>query len=258
VHLLKGLCLRDLREWAAARAALERAVRLAPGMTAPREVLADVHAQVGDTGRALDQLEALAALDPTNAHRFVALGLAHARARRYDAAVLTLTRAVERFPQAPEIYGALGHVWLEAAEARGDEALLHHALSALNTAAGYADATSEVFTDLGRAYRLTGDLGAAEHAWVRATTRVPVEPNAYLQLASVVRRDRPEAARDALERYAALVKGRRPLSNVATEIASVSLRLGEPDVALAWIDRAREEAGETPLLASLRRRALAR
>ena len=47
------------------------------------------------------------------ADRLVAVGLAQARAGRDDAAVITLSRAVERFPDAPQVYAALGHVWLD-------------------------------------------------------------------------------------------------------------------------------------------------
>ena len=90
VHLLKGLCLRDEGRLAAARLSLEAATRLAPGLVAPREALAEVYQSLGEQPRAIDQLEALAALDPTNHQRLVALGLAHGRARRFEAAVLAL------------------------------------------------------------------------------------------------------------------------------------------------------------------------
>ena len=254
-HLLLGLCFRDAGEWKRARPVLERAIRLAPGLTTPREALADVYTALGETARAIDQLEALAALDPGSPDRFVALGIAHARARRHEAAVLTLSRAVERFPDEPNVYGQLGRVWLDAADLRQDEISLKKALEALATAAGQPGVTSATLTDLGRAWMRAGDREAAARALRDATARSPIDPDSYRLLALVVGRDRALEARNALLRYAALVGDGRPLASVAADIASYSLRLGEPHLALTWIDRAADESGDTPALASLRRRA---
>jgi tetratricopeptide (TPR) repeat protein len=256
-HLLLGLAFRDASDWKRARPALERAIRLAPGLTTPREALADVYTALGDSARAIDQLEALAALDPARPDRFVALGIAHARARRHEAAVLTLSRALERFPDEPNVYGELGRVWLDAAELRDDEISLKKALEALTTAAGQPGVTSETLTILGRAWIRAGDREAAARALREATVRMPVDPEAYRLLASVVGRDRVSEARDALLRYAALLGDGKPVAPVAAEIAAYSLRLGEPHVALAWIERAIDESGDTAALASLRQRARA-
>jgi hypothetical protein len=62
--------------------------------------------------------------------------LAQARAGRDDAAVITLGRAVERFPDAPHVYAALGHVWLTEAQRRDDRVALNKAIGALQHAAG--------------------------------------------------------------------------------------------------------------------------
>jgi tetratricopeptide (TPR) repeat protein len=255
--LVLGLALRDDGQSAKARTALERAARLAPALPAPREALADLYAAIGEHTRAIDQLEALAALDPTTPARFVALGRAHARARRHEAAVLALSRAVERFPDDPHVYGALGRVWLDVAEIRDDPISLRKALEALTTAASHAEATSTTLTDLGRAWMIAGDSSAAERAFRDATSRRPVEADAYLRLARVVGPTRTQEARDALVRYAALVGDAKPLASVATDIAAYSVRIGEPQFALKWIDRAVEESGETPLLARLRSQAAA-
>ena len=55
----------------------------------------------------------LAGLDRDHVERQVAVGLAHARAGHWDLAVLTLGSALERSPNEPLIYRALGQVWLE-------------------------------------------------------------------------------------------------------------------------------------------------
>ena len=256
-HFVLGLCFRQQGEVTRARGTLETAARLAPALSGPREALADLYAEAGDSSRAIDQLEALAALDPAAANRVVALGVAHARARRHEAAVVTLSRAVERFPDNPHVYGALGRVWLDVSEARNDDVSLKKALEALTTAATHSDVTSETLSDLGRALMMTGDDDGAERAFRQATERLPVHADAFVQLATVsARGNRFQEARLALLRYAALIGDSKPVAPVATQIATYSLRLGDAQTATTWIDKAVDEAGETPALAALRARAV--
>jgi tetratricopeptide (TPR) repeat protein len=255
-HLLLGLCQRDLGQGPQARTSLETATALAPALTEPREALASLYAAAGDMGRAIDQLAALAALDADRPDRFVALGLAHLRARRNEAAVLTLTRAVERFPTAPGVYAALGRVWLETAQSRDDADALNKAIEALSTAASHADASGDALSDLGHAWLLAGNTTAAERVLIQAVSRLPVAPHAHRTLAGLAARaGRIQDARDGLIRYATLVGDTASLESTATEIASYSLRLGEPAVALHWIARAVDDAGNTATLTAMRRRA---
>jgi tetratricopeptide (TPR) repeat protein len=249
-HYVLGLVRRDLNQLPAARQALEEAARLAPaGLTAPREALAEVYFLEGDRAKAITQLEALAALDPSRADRFVAVGLAQARAGREDAAVVTLGAAVERFPDAPQVFAALGHVWLTAFERRGDRVALNKAVEALAKAASRADASGSTYAELGRAWLLAGNARAAEPALREAVARLPVAPEAYLHLADVTARDgRYQEARDALLKYATLVGDEKPLASVATRIADYSLRLDEPALAVRWFDRAIAESGPTAAL----------
>ena len=249
-HYVLGLVQRDLDQGPAARKSLEEATRRSPaGQTSAREALAEVYLQEGDFSKAINQLEALAALEPGRPDRMVALGLAQARAGRHDAAVLTLGRAVERFPDAPQVYAALGHVWLTDAERRGDRVALNKALQALKQAAGRADATSETLTELGRASMLAGDRQAAERALRQAVAMLPLTPGAYLQLAGLAGRDgRIQEARDALLKYATLVGDEKPIATVATQIADYSVRLGEPALAVRWLERAIDEAGPSAAL----------
>ena len=249
-HYVLGLVERDQHQLPAARASLEQSVRLSPpGQTASREALAEVYGLEGDYTKSINQLEALAALEPSRADRLVAVGLAQARAGRAEAAVTTLSRAVERFPEAPQAYAALGHVWLMTAQTRGDRVALNKAVEALQHAAGRSDATSDTFAELGRAWLLAGDRRAAERALRQAVARLPVPPDAYLQLANVTAGDgRIQDARDALVKYATLVGDAQPLADVATRIADFSVRLGEPALAVRWFDRAVDEAGPSPVL----------
>ena len=249
-HYVMGLLQRDLNQLPAARKSLEEAARRSPAsQTAAREALADVYLLDGDHGRAINQLEALAALEPTRADRVVAVGLAQARAGRDDSALTTLSRAVEKFPEAPQVYAAIGHVWLTEAQRRGDRVALNKAVEALQQAASRADTAGDTYAELGRAWLMAGDRQAAERALRQAVARLPVSPEAYLLLAEVTSRDgRIQDARDALLRYATLIGDEKPLAAVATRIADYSVRLGEPALAVRWLDRAIDEAGPSASL----------
>ena len=249
-YYVLGLIQRDLDQLPAARKSLEEAAKRSPGsQTAAREALAEVYALEGEHTRAITELEALAALDPSRAERAVALGLAQARGGREDAAVVTLSRAVERFPDATPVYAALGHVWLTTAQRRGDRVALNKALEALAQAANHADASSETFAELGRAWMLAGDPRAAERALRQSVAKLPVPAEAYLQLADVTARDgRIQDARDALLKYAMLVGDDKPITPVAVRIGDYSVRLGDPSLAVRWFDRAIDEGGANSAL----------
>jgi tetratricopeptide (TPR) repeat protein len=202
-HYLRGICLRDRGRLKEAVAAFDRTLSISPGFIAAREELADVYAALGKTADHLEQLQLIAGLDRTHVERQVAVGLAHARAGRGELAVLTLGNALERTPDEPSIYGALGRVWLDMADVRPDA--LSKALDAIERVALTPSATSEVLTLYGRALIKADRPADAERALQQATERFPVDPQAFLLLAGVANaRSRPEAARDALLAYQAL------------------------------------------------------
>jgi tetratricopeptide (TPR) repeat protein len=255
-RFLRGLCLRDLGQPQEARRTLETVVADMPGATGPREALAEVYLTLGDHQRAGDMLEALSALDPSRPEPLVTAGLAYAASGRDIQAAQVLTRAIERFPDSPRGYAALGHVWLSVAERRGDSVALAKAVEALSEAAEHATNSSAALSDLGHALSLSGDVAGAERVLRRAVTRLPVANDAFLRLAAVTERQgRLPEARDALLQYVALVGDREPLTAIATRIAELSLRIGEPLLAARWIDRAIDEGGPTPALLALRHRA---
>ncbi len=249
-YYVLGLVQRDLDQLPAARKSLEEAARRSPAsQTSAREALAEVHALAGDHTRAINQLEALAALDPSRPERMVAIGLAQARAGRDDSAIMTLGRAAERFPDATQVYAALGHVWLTAAERRDDRVALSKAVEALRQAATRPDPTSDTMTALGRALLLSGDARGAERAFRQAVSQLPVPPEAFLQLANLAARDgRIQASRDALLSYATLVGDDKPVVTIATRIGDYSMELGEPALAVRWFDRAMSESGPSAAL----------
>src|SRR6185312_13185135 len=172
---------------------------------AAREELARVFEDMGRYQDAIDQLEALAALEPTRPERLVNVGLAYARIGRRDTAVLTLGRAAERHPDAAVVYTALGRIWLTSAEAQNDPVALRKAIEALQPAAAQADAMSETRTLYGRALALSGNMVAAERMLLQAVAMMPVDPSAYRYLAEVARRLGHQAvAKDAAAKYAVL------------------------------------------------------
>ena len=188
-HYLLGLCLREQERFEAARQVLLHTVELSPGFLQAREVLATVHATLGERREELQQLDALAALDRTHPERHVARGLAYARSGETEMAVLALGRAAEDHPDQPQVYAALGRVWLEIAETRADRSALRKALEALQ-AVPNATASSEALTLLGRALILDGETEGARVALAGAITRFPVVPSAFLHLAWLEESDR--------------------------------------------------------------------
>ena len=112
-HYLLAMCLRDRKRDAEAVKSLTRALQINPAFGAAREELADLDPHAGQDARGIEQLEALAALEPARPQRMVNVGLAYARLGRTDAAITTLGRAAERYPEADAVYIALGRVWLD-------------------------------------------------------------------------------------------------------------------------------------------------
>lgn len=236
-HYLMGMCLRDKGRHAEALSAIERAVALEPGLIPAREELADLYATADRRGDQLEQLQVLAALDRDRVARQLAVAMAHARSGHWDSAVLTLGNALERNPSDPEIYRALGQVWLE--RPRDDAAFLGKARDALQRAASSPDATSQALTLYGRALLEAADFEGAERAFEQATTRYPIDPPAFLlHAAAAERQGHFEAARTSLIRYGGLTASDADFVSRAARIASLSLRLDDAQAAVMWYERA--------------------
>jgi tetratricopeptide (TPR) repeat protein len=203
-HYLLGLSLRETDRQQSLRA-LRRALEVNPTFAAAREELARVYEQMGRWQDAIDELEALAALEPSRPERLVNVGLAYARIGRRDTAVLTLGRAADRHPEATVVFTALGRIWLTTAEAQKDPIALGKAIEALQPAAAQADAVSETRALYGRALALSGNMVAAERMLLQAVAMTPVDPSAYRYLAEVAQRlGHAAVARDAAAKYAIL------------------------------------------------------
>jgi len=249
-YYLLGLCQRDAQHPDLARAALERSIELQPALLHAREELADLYGALGRTDSRLTQLLALSALDP-GASREVTLGLAYARAGHAENAVLTLGRAAERYPDHAYAYVALGRVWLEIAQARGDRIALKKAIEALEGAVG-SDDSSDALTLFGRALLMTSDEETAERMLQDATQKQPAEPLAFYYLSEAAERlGHYDVARQALLDYEVL-RGEEAdahrRSAYAARLGDLSLKLNEPAAAAVHFLRA-AEGGDAALLA---------
>jgi tetratricopeptide (TPR) repeat protein len=237
-HYVLGLSLKDRGQLSEARAAFDRAVAISPALIPARDELADLYRAQGDTRNEREQLEALAALDPARPERLIAVGLAYSHAGDSDSAVTALGRAVERFHDYPGVYAALGQVWLDAAEERGDKAALRKALEALEPVANQSSASSEILGLYGRALALNGQNDLAEQTFKEASLRFPTDPAMLPQYASVAERlGHLDAARQALVRYTVLIDQDRNQGAHAEHIADLSLVLNDPISAVSWYEK---------------------
>ena len=250
-YYLLGVCLREKGRTGDALRAIERAVALEPGMIPARDELVDLYGALDRRADQLEQLQVLAGLDRDHVARQVAVGMAHARSGHWDLAVLTLGSALERNPNEPEIYRAIGQAWLE--RPRDDPAFLSKAREALERVASSPAATSESLTLYGRALLQAGDIEEAERAFLQATTRYPVDPQAYLLYASTAeRQNHLDGARTALVQYGSVAGSDADFVSRANRIALLSIRVNDPQTAVVWLGRATAASpNDLRLLASL-------
>jgi tetratricopeptide (TPR) repeat protein len=239
-HYLLGLCLSDLDRHLEAIQALERAVALQPAMAPPREKLADLYAGQGRHQEQVQQLEALAVLDPARVERHIALGLGYANGNHSDMAVMALGRAAERLPNQPDVYLALGRVWLETAQQRRDPSALRKALEALEPIATRPSASGDAMALYGRALLLAGRPQRAEQVLRQASSRLPVDPQTFLDLADAAQRlNHLDLAREALVQCHALMPDDdRGRTGRIVLIGDLSMRLNDVDSAVRWYERA--------------------
>ena len=203
-YYLLGICERDTRRPDDAAASFRRALVVNPTFAPAREELAALESGRGRRREGLEQLEALAALQPS-AERLVDVADAYARAGRVDSAAATLARGAERYPSSPVVYESLARFWLDAAEAQRDQVATRNASMAIDGVAERDPQSSELPLLRGRIQLLTGDAPGAERSLQAATTTLPVNPAAFRYLADAAARlGHRDVARLAQARYAAL------------------------------------------------------
>jgi tetratricopeptide (TPR) repeat protein len=252
-HYVLGLCFKERGELTKARAAFERAITVSAAFVQAREELAALHRLQRRTRDEIEQLDAIHALDPNKPERLIALGRAHLRAGQRELAVMTLGRAAERFKDYPGVYAALGQVWLEAAEERGDPSDVRKALEALAPVATQPTSSSETLGMYGRALMLANRAAEAEAAFRQASERLPTDPHVLPHFAAVAQRlGNLEEARQALLKYSVLVGEDRYDAMYAARIADLSMQLDDPVSAADWYQRSDAlRAGDASLLARM-------
>lgn len=236
---LLGLCLRDAHRMSEAQREFEHAVALSPGLSGARDELADTYQAQGKRADELDQLQVLAGLDSAHIGRQVAFALAQARGGRLESAVATLGAAIDRAPDDPQVYEALGRVWLQNAEAHDDRLALKKALEALDRIGTDPRSSSNGLTLYGRALLRDGQTARAEQVLQQATTRFPLDSSSFGYYANAAERlNHLDAARQALVDYDALVGDDAQMLPRAMRIAALSIRLDDPASAVRWLRKA--------------------
>lgn len=222
-HYLLGLVYRDTRDLDAARAALERAVKIAPTLTPAIEELADLYRAQGRPVDEMRQLEALASAD-AHVDRTVAIALAQARRAQYNAALGTLSIASARAPNDPIVQLAIARIYLLRADRTLDPAAITRALQVLEKALGGTAPRSEGLALYGRALYLSGEYAHAERILREAIATSPVDREAFAYLADAAEKlSHFVDARDALVDFDAL-EGDTATAEVRTARAR---RIGE-------------------------------
>jgi tetratricopeptide (TPR) repeat protein len=239
-YYLSAMCLRDKGKLADAVEPLQQALQRVPAMVPAREELADLLGALNRHREQIEQLRLLASSDTRNVERRVALALAEARQGEPDAAVATLSAALEQASDPSAVHTALGRVWLEVAATNRDRPeALSRALESLERGASSFTATSETKALYGRALVLAGQLDAAEQLFAQAIERFPVDPTAFRDLALVAERlGHTDRARTALIQYASLVTDDATAAQQALRIGSLSMKLNDATGALPWLQRA--------------------
>ena len=86
-HYVMGLCLKDRGQLRDAQKSFEKALAINAALIPAREEMAELHRLQAQTREEIEQLEALAALDPSHAERLIAVGLAYSRTGNPELAV---------------------------------------------------------------------------------------------------------------------------------------------------------------------------
>jgi tetratricopeptide (TPR) repeat protein len=223
-HYLLGVCLRASQQPREAIEALKRAVELSTAFLPAREELADLYLHLERFDDALEQLEVLRSLQPPSSARERQIGLGYASAGQVDRAVAHLGHTARRYPDDAETFIALGRFWLSRAGSTG-RIEIGKALEALERGVRQ-ESSSEALTLLGRAQLLAGQVTKAEGTFQLATTRFPIDPQAFLHLSNVAaRRGRTDVSDRAMLDYAALTRFEFVDVRTLLRIAEANLRV---------------------------------
>ena len=186
-----------------------------------RETLADLFDDLNRQSDRIEQLEALAALEPDRTERYVALAMARAETGR------TEHGGARARPRGGAASGRHARATRRSRPCgcglprrQGDPAALARALDATRTVMAHGEPTPADLLLHGRALLLSGDAAGALPVLRAATAQLPVDPRAYETLATAAERaDRLPEAKDALERLRTLARDERTEAAICARIA---------------------------------------
>jgi putative PEP-CTERM system TPR-repeat lipoprotein len=257
---LAGELYLRLRRYQPAAAHFERASALAPQTTMLRTALAMSHLGLGDTGRAIAQLEEAASADEKSPRTGVLLVLTQLRSKDYAGALESVRRLEAHQQNNPMVYNLKGGVLLLQRDNPGARASFERALKAdplflpaldnltqldlnekqpdqarqrLEAALKRDPGNLDLMVALANVAITSGQTTVAQ-AWLeRAVQRHPDDVDASLRLARFYARTSVPKALQLLEKLAASHPDHAP---VLTQLAQLQERGGKPDDALAnWI-----------------------
>ena len=210
-YYLLGVCLRAQRQQPEALWALQRAVRLAPGLMPARETLADLFNDLNRQSDRIEQLEALAALEPDRTERYVALAMARAETGPHEhGRARARPRGGAASGRHARLHGARDRVAPDA-EGQGDPAALARALDATQHDHRRTVNPRPQTCCCTAALSFCRGIAAGALPVLRAATaQLPMDPRAYETLATAAERaDRLAEAKDALEQLRTLARDER-------------------------------------------------
>ena len=188
--------------------------------------LAYHYVQLGKEEAALVQYSAILAFAPDHLETLVRLGNFHLRRGNRSASLDLCRRAIERHPDAPEIYKAhylAGYIHLE-------ERRLELAEKAFLAAVEIEPSYAQAWNNLAYLQVLKKDFGAAAQAYTRATTADPEFAEAHFNLGNIHLQQ--GALQKAGERYRAALNGDSTFVKAHYALGALHERMNQPQQAL--------------------------
>lgn len=253
---LAGELYLRLRRFQEAAASFERASAITPQTTMLRTALAMSHLGLGDTGRAIAQLEEAASADEKSSRTGVLLVLAQLRSKDYPGALKSVQRLEAHHENNPMVYNLKGGVLLLLRDNAGARASFERALKAdplflpaldnltqldlnekqpeaarrrLESALRRDPRNLDLMTALANVAITTGQATAAQTWLEHAVRNHPDDVDASLRLARwYARNDEPRA----LQLLQKLATAHPANAAVLTPLAQLQERAGKRDDAL--------------------------
>ncbi|MEM7405131.1 MAG: XrtA/PEP-CTERM system TPR-repeat protein PrsT [Pseudomonadota bacterium] len=233
VPALEGMSIvaKAFRNNDAARAFLQKAVRLDPGRIGTRRKLVDLLLRTNDARSALPHAHDLVELNPSTTNR-VLLGRAQAMAGRTDTALLTFSELTQEFPNEGEPWYYLARARESAGDdigaARAWQESLTHLPNRLESRFRYVTTLARI-----------GDFVEAKAQAKLLETRVPDNPNTWLVSGELYNQTEDfETALQKFQKSFELRKSPQAAIKVAGALARLD-RLGEGlELLRAYIDEA--------------------